>query len=104
MKIELVFDDAPPPGLRQGGVFRFDPVIGESGKVAAYRVIDEKGAIIATIPATAVRAWRKSRPSAKQSMGTNTQILQRSSLDRRRIRGRKANRGSDSPRARRAAL
>jgi hypothetical protein len=55
MKLELVFDDAPPPELKAGGVFRFDPVIGESGKVAAYRVLDENGAIIATIPATAVR-------------------------------------------------
>jgi hypothetical protein len=55
MKLELVFDDAPPPGLRQGRPFRLDPVIGESGKVAAYRLLDENGAIIATIPASAVR-------------------------------------------------
>ena len=53
--IELVFEGDPPPGLKAGGAFRFDPVIGESGKVAAYRVLDENGAIIATIPATAVR-------------------------------------------------
>ena len=54
--IELVFEGDPPPELRQGGVFRFDPVIGESGKVAAYRVIDaDSGATVATIPATAVR-------------------------------------------------
>ena len=59
MKLELVFDDDPPPGLKQGRPFRLDPVIGESGKVAAYRVIDaESGATVATIPASAVRAVR----------------------------------------------
>jgi hypothetical protein len=60
MKIELVFDDAPPPGLRQGRPFRLDPVIGESGKVAAFRVIDaDSGATVATIPASAVRVVGK---------------------------------------------
>ena len=59
MRIELVFEDAPPPGMRQGGVFRFDPVIGESGKVAAYRVLDENGATVAVIPASAVRVKGK---------------------------------------------
>jgi hypothetical protein len=60
MRIELVFEDAPPPELRQGGVFRFDPVIGESGKVVAYRAInDENGATVAVIPASAVRVVGK---------------------------------------------
>lgn len=53
--IELVFEDEPPPELTVGGVFRFEPVIGESGKVAAYRVIGENGATVVVIPASAVR-------------------------------------------------
>jgi hypothetical protein len=45
--------------MREGGVFRLVPVIGESGKVAAYRVIDDRdGRQVAVVPATSVKVDR----------------------------------------------
>jgi hypothetical protein len=45
--------------MREGGVFRLVPVIGESGKVAAYRVIDDRdGVMVMTVPASAVKVDR----------------------------------------------
>ena len=38
--------------MREGAILRLEPVIGESGKVAAYRVIDDHdGRQVAVVPA-----------------------------------------------------
>jgi hypothetical protein len=58
MKLELRLEDTPPDALRPGGVNKLEPVIGESGEVAAYRVIGGDGATITTVPASAVKAER----------------------------------------------
>jgi hypothetical protein len=40
MKLELRLEDAPPDALREGTVLALDPIIGESGNVVGYRVLD----------------------------------------------------------------
>ena len=55
MKIELMLEHAPN-AMREGGIFRFDPACGESGKVAAYKAIDaETGLAVAVVPASAIK-------------------------------------------------
>jgi hypothetical protein len=44
--------------MREGGTYRLEPVIGESGEVAAYRVIGEDGTVVVTVPASAVKVER----------------------------------------------
>jgi hypothetical protein len=42
--------------MREGGVYRLEPVIGENGNVAAYRVIDDRdGRQVTVVPASSVK-------------------------------------------------
>ena len=65
--IELTLEGDPHPAMRKGRVFRLVPIIGESGKVAAYRVIDDRdGRQVAVVPATSVKVQRSPSPQSKR--------------------------------------
>jgi hypothetical protein len=52
---EKAEDPVTPDALQVGSICRFSPVLGESGEVAAYRLIGEGGGVITTVPASAVK-------------------------------------------------
>ena len=55
MKIELMLEHAPN-AMREGGIFRFESLFGESGKGATYKAIDaETGLAVAVVPASAIK-------------------------------------------------
>jgi hypothetical protein len=57
--IELAHEGDPHPAMREGAILRLEPVIGESGKVAAHRVIDDRdGPQVAVVPASSVKVER----------------------------------------------
>jgi hypothetical protein len=60
MKInELALEGDPHPSLREGAILRLEPVIGVSGKVAAYRVMDDRdGKEIMVVPASSEKVGR----------------------------------------------
>jgi hypothetical protein len=47
-------DDDEGPDLPEGAILCLEPVLGESGEVMAYGVVDENGVVAARLPAFAV--------------------------------------------------
>jgi hypothetical protein len=58
VRLELRLEDPPPDEMRVGETYRLEPIIGESGTVAAYKIIGDDGAVITTVPAAAVGVER----------------------------------------------
>jgi hypothetical protein len=55
MKIDIAFEDGHEPTIPVGAVIRLDPVVGESGYIAAFKMVDARSdRTIATIPASQV--------------------------------------------------
>jgi hypothetical protein len=50
MKIELAFRDGEAPSIPVGAITRLDPIVGETGYVAAFRLIDDRnGCVLAML-------------------------------------------------------
>ena len=76
MKIELMLEDTP--AMREGGIFRFESLFGESGKGATYKAIDaQTGLAVAVVPARRSRSPNPDRRGKR--IHTRHQLSLRSS-------------------------
>jgi hypothetical protein len=55
IKMKIAFDSERMPSIPIGARVRVDPIVGESGYVAAFKLIDSRDdSLIATVPVSAV--------------------------------------------------